>query len=130
MSRKTPTDLAAIRRERLKILTDRFGGPYRTAKKFPELSSATLGNVLREKFLMGEPQARKIERAAGLPEVNITETAELKECPFCGEDAADIVKSTKYPENPFYVQCDACLATTNSFRTTEGAAKAWNERHP
>ncbi|MCL4485045.1 MAG: hypothetical protein M1537_01695 [Nitrospirae bacterium] len=69
VSRKTtPTDLAAIRRERLKILTDRFGGPYRTAKKFPELSPATMGNVLRGKFSMGDPQARKIERAAGLPE--------------------------------------------------------------
>jgi len=58
------------------------------------------------------------------------ETNDLKECPSCGEDAANIVKSTKYPEKPFYVQCDACLATTDSSRTTESAAKAWNERQP
>ena len=56
------------RRERLKILTDRFEGPYRTAKKFPELSPGTLGNVLRGKFSMGAAQARKVERVAGLPE--------------------------------------------------------------
>ena len=56
------------RRERLKILTDRFGGPYRTAKTFPGLSPGTMGNVLRGTFSMGPAQARKIERVAGLPE--------------------------------------------------------------
>ncbi|MHB8370462.1 MAG: hypothetical protein ACYDBP_12390 [Leptospirales bacterium] len=67
VGRKTQSDLATIRRNRLKILSDRIGGAYRAAKKYPGLSAGTLGNVLRGKYTMGYRQARKIEEAVGLP---------------------------------------------------------------
>ena len=52
----------------------------------------------------------------------------LKKCPFCGEHAANIVESRQLPSNPFYVLCDCCLSSVDSFRTPEEAARAWNTR--
>lgn len=68
MGQKTPDNLAVVRRERLKILTDRFGGAFRTAKKYPELHGVSLSNVMKGKYAMGETQSRKVERIMGLPE--------------------------------------------------------------
>lgn len=67
VGRKTQSDLAAVRRERLKLLSDRFHTHYWMAKKYPDLSASTLGNVLSGKYTMGYRQARKIEQAVGLP---------------------------------------------------------------
>lgn len=47
--------------------------------------------------------------------MNIPERiTDLKECPFCGEDATGLVKSKKDPENPFYVRL-RCLSCDDGF---------------
>lgn len=67
-------------------------------------------------------------KRTALPPDDIPHEIILKTCPFCGEHAATIVESGQFPANPFYVLCDCCLSSIDSFRSPEEAARAWNKR--
>ena len=48
---------------------------------------------------------------------------ELKECPFCACDRAEIIGGIV-----FWVECPDCGAQTDVFDIPEEAAEAWNRR--
>lgn len=52
---------------------------------------------------------------------------ELRPCPFCGDDEADIL-SYKNAGRWFYVHCTDCGANGPGCYDEEGAAAFWNDR--
>ena len=50
--------------------------------------------------------------------------AELKPCPFCGEEA----KMWQYMTDEWRATCNGCVAQTRYCNTREEAIEAWNRR--
>lgn len=60
--------------------------------------------------------------------------AELKPCPFCGHSAPKLLKD-RWPVDDqghfakaFWVRCGKCGSTSDEFKTSGEAEKAWNRR--
>jgi len=53
---------------------------------------------------------------------------ELKHCPFCGDDGAQIQMKKKHADFPYRVKCWQCGAKSDYCRTRESAVRAWNRR--
>ena len=55
--------------------------------------------------------------------------AELKPCPFCGEEAHLCkMKRRDFPKTMYMVTCDRCFAKTNLLADKEVVINAWNRR--
>ena len=65
--------------------------------------------------------------------------AELKPCPFCGDEAEELYMKRKklfgklcfpYVTHIVYIRCKVCAATSATKWTRENAIEAWNKRTP
>ncbi len=54
--------------------------------------------------------------------------AELKPCPFCGDDNAVIQAHHTGRSTRYSVVCRTCYAMTNVYEAEDLAAEAWNRR--
>lgn len=62
-----PDELRSIRRKRLGLLLDRFGGsPKKLATRYPGIVWTTVDCVIKERYGMGDGNARKYEKIIGL----------------------------------------------------------------
>lgn len=52
----------------------------------------------------------------------------LKDCPFCGEEAKNESYINDEKKERFFVSCSICFASTCVHDTPEAAAEAWNMR--
>ena len=52
----------------------------------------------------------------------------LKECPFCGEDAAVLQKKKRHLDYPWRVKCRECGAKSDWCRTAGAAEMHWTMR--
>lgn len=54
---------------------------------------------------------------------------ELKPCPFCGGNGIVIEGYPRtYPRTNYYVACDKCKTTSDTYKDKEKAVAAWNRR--
>ena len=50
---------------------------------------------------------------------------ELKPCPFCGGKGVII---EDYPRTDYFVECDKCKTTSDTYQSKEEAIAAWSHR--
>ena len=55
-------------------------------------------------------------------------TDELKLCPFCGENNAEITENKNYPVTKYGIKCGSCHNGVDDYYTLAEAIKRWNNR--
>ena len=55
-------------------------------------------------------------------------TDELKLCPFCGENNAEITENKNYPVTKYGIKCGSCHNGVDDYYTEAEAIKRWNNR--